>query len=1304
MKRQFKNIGEAIAGGVAFESAGEVVRRSTDMLVAGRVERITQPRRRPTVAPASRATAVACSPLVQRLLGRGIVSLPAGSRSRLVASACAVFAFLLLTAQAFGATVTGPVQDAFNASRSKSIQFTPVTVPQLVNGTTYFGYPVATNLDATGNFAAKFNFGGLVNITLRPPNDDIPTVLGWIPPDNNTYNLGQVISMATNLFSISNAPAFAVAGATTNVTATLSNGVWIISVSNLLDTNQVAAIAADQAQEATNNYGNKVPVNMTNSLNQFSGTLNGTASLAENLMFSTFQFGPNSFGAGPSGVAWHPQNSDDAISSRNGLNYILNAGFFGNGANLSNLNGTNITSGTIPSTAFDSTALTLTTNIALQMSQNVVNSGIPSYLAQQGVTVEQFGAKADGRAAYDFSLTNGSAIVYSATANFTSSDIGKSFCGYYLLNNTNWISTTIVAVPSSHQLQLAANCTVTAVGQEGRWGTDNTTNFANAINWCLTNNVHNIYFNNGVYFVAGIPVLTGTNNYAGYNQPIYSVINVGGDTYWHNYGTFTNSFFQLSFIGSCPAREDTTGYFGYQRKGQYGTVLFYPGQGGHNGNDYLISMSSSNLAFSAINTEWRNLKFLHPTWAKMGCLDNSYGGAFWLVDSEISGDWNGFSNLGGTQGEGWGDTNTYAVHLAVNSNNGDQRVDNCEIDTGYNGIYMNDHAYVVGKTTVVRFANALLAGFGLENYLDCRLDVNLTNIFYGCENGGGSRFNGHVVFSRDDTNPHHGVIWTPNASFLPHCDLQISDDFPSMFNIVVGTNEFQSPLGCNIYLSGYTAEMGSPNNMQSSSNFYGATLTMNHFPYGANGGSVGRDGKMDFSDPLIFGGGIGWIPGQKRIWLSGWGQCYFVMPDGGARFMSTNNVYWADIGSSGINLYTGTYAGSGSGLTNFSVTALANSGAMTNNQPISPGQLTYPLTNVSLFTSTNYGSYYNSTNNYFDTFLGGGNAGNPQAETFVYSPATFAPGNTAVGWGALASNTPAQSLIDGGTNAYGKYNTAVGFNALGKQTTGNHNTAVGWRAAQGNVSGIYNTDIGEDAEISNTTNSYSVAIGVHAMLNNVSGGGFDVGIGSAAMESALSSYGDVVVGYHAFQLATNYHNCVAIGYQACGLSTNGASQLTAVGYQALANADGGLGGDVAIGYQAGYNNYLSWHNIYIDNTGVNNDQYVTRIGTSQTKCYLAGTVFMTNCVVTNGITSLCSNLLAPSSITFPVSGANWTNTTGRNITVYIDEAGVTGTTTSINGTQIYSALVGDMRLDLQPGEYFSQTYTVGTPSAKIKPQ
>jgi hypothetical protein len=91
---------------------------------------------------------------------------------------------------------------------------------------------------------------------------------------------------------------------------------------------------------------------------------------------------------------------------------------------------------------------------------------------------------------------------------------------------------------------------------------------------------------------------------------------------------------------------------------------------------------------------------------------------------------------------------------------------------------------------------------------------------------------------------------------------------------------------------------------------------------------------------------------------------------------------------------------------------------------------------------------------------------------------------------------------------------------------------------------------------------------------------------------------------------------------------------------------------------------------------------------------------------TNGFASYSSNTLALASISFPATTVPWTNNFGKNIFVFIDNAGVTGTALKINGTQIASSLLvtGDTMIPLQPGEYFSETYTIGTPAAVWKPQ
>lgn len=80
------------------------------------------------------------------------------------------------------------------------------------------------------------------------------------------------------------------------------------------------------------------------------------------------------------------------------------------------------------------------------------------------------------------------------------------------------------------------------------------------------------------------------------------------------------------------------------------------------------------------------------------------------------------------------------------------------------------------------------------------------------------------------------------------------------------------------------------------------------------------------------------------------------------------------------------------------------------------------------------------------------------------------------------------------------------------------------------------------------------------------------------------------------------------------------------------------------------------------------------------------------------------NTLEPStaghSIVFPNTTVNFTNTTGVNIVLYINNTGVTGTAIKQNGTTVGPVLASSITtLILSPGGYFSETYTIGTPSA-----
>lgn len=92
-----------------------------------------------------------------------------------------------------------------------------------------------------------------------------------------------------------------------------------------------------------------------------------------------------------------------------------------------------------------------------------------------------------------------------------------------------------------------------------------------------------------------------------------------------------------------------------------------------------------------------------------------------------------------------------------------------------------------------------------------------------------------------------------------------------------------------------------------------------------------------------------------------------------------------------------------------------------------------------------------------------------------------------------------------------------------------------------------------------------------------------------------------------------------------------------------------------------------------------------------------------NTVFSQGVTSTVSNKLAPVAITFPNTTVNWTNPVNCTIQLYINNSAITGTAIKKNGTTIFTVLTGTSTINLQVGEYFSETYTVGTPTATWSP-
>lgn len=160
-----------------------------------------------------------------------------------------------------------------------------------------------------------------------------------------------------------------------------------------------------------------------------------------------------------------------------------------------------------------------------------------------------------------------------------------------------------------------------------------------------------------------------------------------------------------------------------------------------------------------------------------------------------------------------------------------------------------------------------------------------------------------------------------------------------------------------------------------------------------------------------------------------------------------------------------------------------------------------------------------------------------------------------------------------------------------------------------------------------------------------------------------------------------------------GASLAGAfwSDTTARIRSGVSFADPDTGGLTHVDFNTAGGNFFT--TIYA-NGGINNEDGLTNFGVA---------IFGGIATFTNGVATLRSNKIAPVAFTFPATTVNWTNPLNCNIEVYIDNTGVTGTQLAKNGSQI-AVLPLFYSFGLQPGEFFSETYTIGTPSAKFSPR
>ncbi len=150
----------------------------------------------------------------------------------------------------------------------------------------------------------------------------------------------------------------------------------------------------------------------------------------------------------------------------------------------------------------------------------------------------------------------------------------------------------------------------------------------------------------------------------------------------------------------------------------------------------------------------------------------------------------------------------------------------------------------------------------------------------------------------------------------------------------------------------------------------------------------------------------------------------------------------------------------------------------------------------------------------------------------------------------------------------GADNTFVGVDAGNLSATGTGNTAVGARALDATTTGNLNTAVGQDALASNMTGSGNTAIG------------------ASALQKAIGS------------------NNTAIGVRALNNAIGG-SLNTALGLNAGFSVSTGTS-NIALGVAAGLNVTTGSNNIHIGHVGVGGDTATLRLGTAQTRAFVAG--------------------------------------------------------------------------------------------------
>jgi len=193
------------------------------------------------------------------------------------------------------------------------------------------------------------------------------------------------------------------------------------------------------------------------------------------------------------------------------------------------------------------------------------------------------------------------------------------------------------------------------------------------------------------------------------------------------------------------------------------------------------------------------------------------------------------------------------------------------------------------------------------------------------------------------------------------------------------------------------------------------------------------------------------------------------------------------------------------------------------------------------------------------------------------------------------------------TCAAGLYFTGVSATgaptcSAGPLASGSFTVALGPGAGNFSVAG-FNTAIGQNALRDNTNGQGNTALGFAALQASIAASGGNTAVGASALPSLTTGFWNTAIGEAAaLNLRAGTDNTV-VGRAALLTNVNGANN-TAVGGNALFFATGSA--NIAIGKDAGSSVTIGSSNILIGSAGASTESLTTRIGSGQTRAFMAG--------------------------------------------------------------------------------------------------